>query len=99
MVCTLICFKILNGEFLDGFYLYYRSKNSTGNDSTFMKVISNATESSGANVVQSLQPSVGYLFFLVPFYKRIKGRPSNSRLAKTHEDCKRIRIVVVYFFL
>lgn len=53
-----------------------------------MKVLSNATELSGAHVVHSLHPSVSYLFFLVPYYRHIKGRPSNSRTAKTHEDCK-----------
>lgn len=52
-----------------------------------MKILSNVTELPGAYVVNSLQPSVNYLFFLVPFYKHIKGRPSNSRTAKTHEDC------------
>ncbi|XP_001948027.2 protein sax-3 [Acyrthosiphon pisum] len=79
--------EILNGEFLDGFYLYYRSKNTTGQNATFMKLLSNATELSGAYVINSLQPSVTYLFFLVPYYRHIKGRPSNSRTAKTHEDC------------
>ncbi|VVC43054.1 Hypothetical protein CINCED_3A018710 [Cinara cedri] len=79
--------EILNGEFLEGFYLYYRSKNVTGHDTTFMKILPNATELSGAYVVTSLQPSMNYLFFLMPFYKHIKGRPSNSRTAKTLEDC------------
>uniref|UniRef100_A0A2S2Q4Y0 Roundabout 2 n=1 Tax=Sipha flava TaxID=143950 RepID=A0A2S2Q4Y0_9HEMI len=79
--------EILNGEFLEGFYLYCHSKNLTGRNSTLMKLLSNATELSGAYVVNSLQPSVSYVFFLVPFYKHIKGRPSNSRTAKTHEDC------------
>lgn len=82
-------FQILNGEFLEGFYLYYRGKNLNGHNSTFMKMLSNATELSGAYVVHSLQPSVNYLFFLVPFYKHIKGRPSNSKTAKTLEDCKK----------
>ncbi|XP_050437728.1 protein sax-3-like [Adelges cooleyi] len=78
--------EILNGEFLDGFYLYYRSRNSTGRDLTSMKILSNTTELSGAYVISSLHPSVNYVFFLVPFYKHIKGRPSNSRSAKTLED-------------
>lgn len=51
-------------------------------------MLTNATELSGAYVVNSLQPSVSYLFFLVPYYKHIKGRPSNSRTARTYEDCK-----------
>lgn len=73
---------------MDGFYLYYRSKHSFGRNSTFMKALSNATELSGAYVVNALQPSVSYMFFLVPYYRHIKGRPSNSRTARTHEDCK-----------
>lgn len=85
-------FQILNGEFLDGFYLYYRGKNLTSRNSTFMKILSNATELSGAYLVSSLQPSINYMFFLVPFYKHIKGRPSNSRTAKTFEDCKWSRL-------
>lgn len=95
-------FQILNGEFLEGFYLYYRSKNMTGQNATFMKTLSNATELSGAYVINSLQPSVTYLFFLVPYYRHIKGRPSNSRTAKTHEDCKENTIILLdlgYFLL
>lgn len=60
----------------------------TGQNTTFMKILSNATELSGAYVINTLKPSVTYMFFLVPFYKHIKGRPSNSRTAKTYEDCK-----------
>ncbi|XP_050532372.1 roundabout homolog 2-like [Daktulosphaira vitifoliae] len=78
--------EVLNGEFLEGFYLYYRGKNSIGHESTLMKILSNTTELSGAYVINQLHPSVTYIFFLVPFYKHIKGRPSNSRIAKTLED-------------
>lgn len=29
-----------------------------------------------------------YEFFIVPFYKTVEGKPSNSRTARTMEDCK-----------
>lgn len=29
-----------------------------------------------------------YEFFIVPFYKTVEGKPSNSRIAQTMADCK-----------
>lgn len=36
--------------------------------------------------VNDLRKFTEYEFFIVPFYKTVEGKPSNSRLAKTLED-------------
>lgn len=39
-------------------------------------------------IVTGLAKFTRYQFFLVPFYKTLDGRPSNSRTARTLEDGK-----------
>lgn len=39
-----------------------------------------------ACTISGLDKFAEYEFFLVPFYKTVEGRPSNSRRARTFED-------------
>jgi hypothetical protein len=39
-------------------------------------------------IVSDLKPATKYLFFLVPFFRTVDGRPSNLREAITLEDGK-----------
>jgi roundabout, axon guidance receptor 2 len=48
-----------------------------------------------ACTVADLDKFTEYDFFLVPFYKSIEGRPSNSRHAVTLEDGKRVCTIVL----
>jgi hypothetical protein len=36
--------------------------------------------------ISGLQKFTTYEFFIVPFYKAVEGKPSNSRVARTLED-------------
>lgn len=38
--------------------------------------------------ITGLQKYTRYEFFIVPFYKSVEGKPSNSRVARTLEDGK-----------
>jgi hypothetical protein len=46
--------------------------------------------------VAGLAKYTRYEFFLVPFYKTVDGRPSNSRMARTLEDGKRNEFAVFF---
>ena len=41
-----------------------------------------------ACTITSLEKFTLYDFFLIPFFKNIEGRPSNSKLAATLDECK-----------
>lgn len=50
--------------------------------------------------VTGLMKYQSYEFFIVPFYKTVEGKPSNSRVARTLEDGKfASSILKKYFFL
>jgi roundabout, axon guidance receptor 2 len=36
--------------------------------------------------ISGLQKYTRYEFFILPFYKNVDGKPSNSRIARTMED-------------
>jgi hypothetical protein len=38
--------------------------------------------------ISGLQKYTTYEFFIVPFYKTVEGKPSNSRVSQTSEDGK-----------
>lgn len=49
--------------------------------------------------VTGLMKYQSYEFFIVPFYKTVEGKPSNSRVARTLEDGKfASSILKKYFF-
>ncbi|CAH1404067.1 unnamed protein product [Nezara viridula] len=79
-----IVWEIMNSEFVEGFYIYSRGLDAPAR-STNMLTVLHAGEASGF-LVTGLAKFTRYQFFLVPFYKTLDGRPSNSRTARTLED-------------
>ena len=56
--------------------------------------------------INGLEKYTTYEFFIVPFYKAVEGKPSNSRIAATLEDgkhyCKTFSFVLkiqIYVYL
>uniref|UniRef100_A0A182Q5Y2 Roundabout n=1 Tax=Anopheles farauti TaxID=69004 RepID=A0A182Q5Y2_9DIPT len=78
---------IINGKYVEGFYIYSRNLNTerpiTGQSYTMLTVL-NAGASSCS--VAGLEKYAEYEFFIVPFYKSVEGKPSNYRVARTLED-------------
>jgi roundabout axon guidance receptor 2 len=79
-------FQILVCEaYVEGFYIRFRAL-SAGSQQYNMVTVLNA--GSTGYTVANLQKFTNYEFFLVPFFKSIDGRPSNSKIVQTAEDGK-----------
>jgi roundabout, axon guidance receptor 2 len=83
--------QIINGRYVDGFYIYARSIDDTddGEPSYIMQPI--LLKGASTCTVSGLKKFTTYEFFIVPFYKAVEGKPSNSRIARTLEDGKLIK--------
>jgi len=53
-----------------------------------MLTVLNAGSGASSCKVDGLLKYTTYEFFIVPFYKSVEGKPSNSRIARTFEDGK-----------
>ncbi|KZS20672.1 putative Roundabout 2 [Daphnia magna] len=83
----------------EGIHIWYRPVRYSGNEGdeihdrssasmlpTFrMATVTQPAVSSATYTLTNLLPSTRYLFFLVPFYRNIDGRPSNSQTLMTLE--------------
>lgn len=78
--------QIINGKYVEGFYIYARQMDSI-NDAYKMLTVLNGGGASTCTVA-GLMKYTQYEFFIVPFYKTVEGKPSNSRIARTMEDGK-----------
>ncbi|XP_054272465.1 roundabout homolog 2-like [Macrosteles quadrilineatus] len=76
--------EILISDFVEGVYIYSRGLDVRSKTTNALTVL-HAGDTSGF-IVTGLMPYTRYQFFLVPFYKHIDGRPSNSRTVRTLED-------------
>jgi len=84
-----IFLQIFNSEYVEGFYIYSRPLDGTRSpDSYNMLTVLHAGGASGFQVT-GLSQYTRYEFFLIPFYKTVDGRPSNSKMARTLEGGKR----------
>lgn len=90
-----LVWEILNGQYVEGFYIY--SKEIPRNDAFKMLTV---LHGGGASVctIEGLEEFTEYEFFLIPFFRTVGGRPSNSRRAVTFEDGKTMRIIFKAFF-
>lgn len=79
-----LTWEIFNADLIEGFHICSRCLNDSLT-STNMLTVENADEATGF-VVSGLQPFTKYSFFLIPFYNRIDGRPSNMKTVQTSED-------------
>lgn len=78
------CLQILISDFVEGVYIYSRGLDVKSKTTNTLTVL-HAGDTSGF-IVTGLLPYTRYQFFLIPFYKHIDGRPSNSRTVRTLED-------------
>lgn len=80
-----LVWEILNAQYVEGFYIYARKTDGT--DQYKMLTVLHGGGASTC-MIEGLHEYSDYEFFLVPFYKIVKGRPSNSKIARTLEDSK-----------
>ncbi|KAH8350652.1 hypothetical protein KR067_013633, partial [Drosophila pandora] len=78
-----LSWDIDSGQYIEGFYLYARELHSTEYK---MLTLLNKGQGLSSCTVPGLAKASTYEFFLVPFYKSIVGKPSNSRRVRTLED-------------
>ncbi|XP_049536021.1 roundabout homolog 1-like [Anopheles darlingi] len=82
-----LAWEIINGKYVEGFYIYARNLNAERleeGQSYKMLTVLNAGASSCS--LSGLEKYTEYEFFIVPFYKSVEGKPSNSRISKTLGD-------------
>lgn len=79
--------QIINGKYVEGFYIYARQLDAEANDLYKMLTVLNGGGASTCTIT-GLKIYTRYEFFVVPFYKSVEGKPSNSRIARTLEDGK-----------
>ncbi|EDX03326.1 GD23092 [Drosophila simulans] len=78
-----LSWDIDSGQYIEGFYLYARELHSSEYK---MVTLLNKGQGLSSCTVPGLAKASTYEFFLVPFYKSIVGKPSNSRRMRTLED-------------
>ncbi|XP_052853743.1 roundabout homolog 2 isoform X2 [Drosophila gunungcola] len=78
-----LSWDIDSGQYIEGFYLYARELHSSEYK---MVTLLNKGQGLSSCTVPGLAKASTYEFFLVPFYKSIVGKPSNSRRVRTLED-------------
>ncbi|CAG9563525.1 unnamed protein product [Danaus chrysippus] len=79
-----LMWEILNFFYLEGLFIYYRPLDNKTIEYE-MKTILHSNDVSGYEIT-TLRKYMKYEFFLVPFYKKFEGKPSNSRVAQTLDD-------------
>jgi roundabout axon guidance receptor 2 len=89
--------QIINGKYVEGFYIYARNiddavSEGDAHQSYKMLTILNAGSGASSCKISGLHKFTTYEFFVVPFYKLVEGKPSNSRVARTFEDGKKILV-------
>lgn len=77
--------QISDSQFVEGFYIY--SREAVPNGFHRMLTVLHGGGASGCTI-SGLSAFTEYEFFLVPFYKTVDGRPSNSRRCRTLQDGK-----------
>ncbi|XP_038213703.1 roundabout homolog 2-like [Zerene cesonia] len=79
-----LMWAVLNFFYLEGLFIYYRPLDNSTTEYE-MKTILHSNDVSGYEIT-SLRKYMRYEFFLVPFYKKFEGKPSNSKVAQTLDD-------------
>ncbi|KAJ9575392.1 hypothetical protein L9F63_025657, partial [Diploptera punctata] len=81
-----LVWEIFNSEYVEGFYIYSRPLDGARSPESYnMLTVLHAGGASGFQVT-GLAKYTRYEFFLIPFYKTIDGKPSNTRTARTFLD-------------
>lgn len=90
-----LVWEILNAQYVEGFYIYSRKLDRY--DQYKMLTVLHGGGASSC-MIEGLDSYADYEFFLVPFYKTVKGRPSNSKITRTMEDSKSARLQLKLYF-
>ncbi|CAG2102104.1 unnamed protein product [Medioppia subpectinata] len=73
-------------EFMEGFYVRYRDMSSGPATAQKYNMVTVINSGSSSYVLSDLRKYTRFEFFLVPYYKNVEGKPSNTRTVMTHED-------------
>lgn len=76
-----LSWHIISSRYVEGFYIYTRNVEN----GTYRMLTVLHGGGATACTVDALAAFTEYEFFLVPFYKSVEGKPSNSRRARTLE--------------
>lgn len=87
--------QILSSDYVEGVFIYSRGLDHHARTTNVLSVLH--TGDTSGFLVTGLSPHTRYQFFLVPFYKQVDGRPSNSRTARTMEDGKTVSLKICNF--
>ncbi|XP_063220613.1 roundabout homolog 2-like [Bacillus rossius redtenbacheri] len=80
-----LSWEVFDSEFVEGVSVYSRPLDGARSPQSYlMQTVPRAGEESGVDVT-GLATFTRYEFFVVPFYRAVDGRPSNSRTARTLE--------------
>lgn len=86
-----LTWQIIDGKYVEGFYIYARlllnEPDDTSSNHYKMLTILNGGGAS-TSTFSGLSQYSNYEFFIVPFYKSVEGKPSNSKTARTLEGSK-----------
>lgn len=79
-----------NPDFVEGFYIRYRAVDpenfASGSDENTYNMVTVYNGGASTYLLTNLPKYNIFEFFLVPFYKSIDGKPSNTRIVRTLED-------------
>lgn len=100
-----LVWDIINGKYVEGFYIYARQMplaadyapgivGGAGESYKMLTVLNGGGASTCT--VSGLTAYTRYEFFVVPFYKSVEGKPSNSREARTMESGELIVFLCVF---
>lgn len=92
-----LMWEILNFYYLEGLFIYFRPLDNTTAEYE-MKTILHSNDVSGYEITY-LRKYTKYEFFLVPFYKKFEGKPSNSRVAQTLDDGMFLMPFLIFVFI
>ena len=68
---------------VDGYHIHIRDMTSKDLNFDVVTISGGGTRS---HTLSDLRPFTKYSIFIVPYYKLIKGRPSNMKVVTTRED-------------
>lgn len=97
-----LTWEIINGRYVEGFYIYARKVEDFDDvdeeidASIRVLTILNAGSGISSTRITGLDQFAIYEFFIVPFYKTVEGKPSNSRQTRTLEDGEFAAFIVLY---
>lgn len=88
--------KVLEPSFVEGVYIYSRPLDGPFSPESYSWVTVLQSDGESEFHLTGLVKYTRYEFFLVPFFRTIDGRPSNTKIVRTKEDGKIYQITNTY---